>query len=155
MSREKVNTMPILMYIGLAAKNAADIESFLEQQCGMYSDGLLGKQIYETIDEVLFVVQLADEEHINYHLPLLTNALRAHSIRSFEVEEMLLLQVSSMDEAPPAIILSGFPLLEGESWFPARKERQHAYLSLHESGLNAVQAHWLQDHQLAWREFAV
>lgn len=146
--------MTFLMYIGLATKNAAEVEPLLERQCGAYSDGLLGKQTYDTIQEVLFVVQLSEEDHIGHHLPLLTQALRAHAIRSFEVEEMRLIQVNSLHGQEPATLLPEFPLLEGESWFPARKDKDTAYLSLHESGLADEQLHWLHDHQLAWKEYA-
>jgi len=125
--------------VGLSTNRLAEIQPTLEACLRDTGDILIGHQVYD--DLTLLVVRLLGDT-MQCHLDILSAALHAELINSFQVINCQLFKVVFRQESAK-MSLRDFPLHVGESWFTAANEEKAAYLCLDSPQLNQQQITWL------------
>jgi len=128
-----------IIEVGLATNKLAEVQPTLEACLRDTGDILIGHQVYD--DLTLLVVRLLGDT-MQCHLDILSTALRAELIYSFQVVSCQLFKVVFRQENAK-MSLRDFPLHVGESWFTAADEEKAAYLCLNSRQLSQQQVTWL------------
>lgn len=128
-----------IIEVGLSTARLSDVQPLLEACLRETGDMLIGRQEYD--DMVLLVVRLLHDT-MQYHIDMLSAALRQERVDSFQIVNCQLFKVAFRQGSIQAI-MSHFPLRMGESWFPATDEENAAYICLISPQLSQEQVSWL------------
>ena len=144
--------MTLLVHVAIPADNAENIQAAFEQCCEKSGDKIIGRRMYEDVGELLLVVRLEQEAHIDKHVPVLVQALQQRIILSYQFEYA---QIVTLQCCLPACDIRdkirAFPLQSNESWFPAIHDTRMLYICIRSARLHPVQEQWLSEQEIDYR----
>jgi hypothetical protein len=140
--------LTLFVEVAVSVKNAATIQAVFEECCEATGDTLIGHRQYDDVGEVLLVVLLAQETHVNKHVPVLIQALQQRIILSYQFERMQLIAIRCCTSDHIHDIMQGFPLHSNESWFPALADPSLVYLCIRGPAMHPGQAHRLNEQEM-------
>ncbi len=144
--------MAILIHVAVSLDKADVVETELKRCCADIGDEVLGKRIYDEVEEVLFVVRLYQDNHLSQHIKVLNQYLQSQQLLSFQFEHTNLIRVQGNPiESGIRSAMIEFPLQPNESWFPSITEPQMLYLCTRNILIKPEQAQWLTSHQAAYQ----
>ncbi len=143
--------MTTIIHIAVPATNEDLVGNTVVNCCSETGDIPIGRRVYEEFGEVLIVVRLIQDYNVSKHVPILSEALQGKLILSFQIEMTNLVAVHC---PPPTDIRSftqNFPLHSSESWFPAIKSPQMAYICTRSLILQPDQESWFERYHLDYK----
>ena len=145
-------SLALLVHVAIPADNAESIQAVFEQCCRGAGDIVIGRRLYEDVGELLLVVLLEQEIHIDKHVPILVQALQQRIILSYQFEYAQLVTLRC-NEASDNIrdIMRDFPLQSNESWFPAINDAHIVYLCIRSLSMLPDQESWLHEHKIEYQ----
>lgn len=129
----------------LDQKNPQAIVKYLSEQAGVQ---ILASRMYEELERVLIFVQLSPPT--DEHTLFLQWALQRGLIESYEFMTCYPVSVFLDLSRDRDEYMRGFPLREGESWYPALDHLHKVYICLSKPFLTSTQTTWLNQHQARW-----
>ena len=142
--------MPILIEIVCTVSKAEAVRTLIEESCQVTGDLLIGRCVYEQINEVLLIVQLVHATSVRRYVTTLSQQLQQEVILSFQLVNGDLVKISFNPSVDLREQMRHFPLYPGDSWYPALHEPHHVYVYLRRPLLGAKQSAWLLQHEVEW-----
>lgn len=144
--------MALLALIAVHLRYVADVQTEIEHYCQETGNDIIGRRVYEEVEEVLIVVQLNKEVRSSTHTLALNNLIHSRLILSCQFENANLILVRSELSQNICDILPQFPLQPNESWFPSISDAQHAaYICTRNVLINFEQSTWLRAYNLSYQ----
>ena len=144
------SNMPILIEIVCTVGKAEAVRTLIEESCQVTGDLLIGRCVYEQINEVLLIVQLVHATSVRRYVTTLSQQLQQEVILSFQLVNGDLVKMSFHPTVDVREQMRHFPLCPGDSWYPALHEPHQAYVCIRRPLLGAKQAAWLLHHEVVW-----
>ena len=142
--------MPILIEIVCTVGNAEAVRTLIEESCQVTGDLLIGRCVYEQINEVLLIVQLVHATSVRRYVTTLSQQLQQEVILSFQLVSGDLVKISFNPSVDLREQMRDFPLHPGESWYPAIHDPHQAYVCIRRPLMGAKQAAWLLKNEVEW-----
>jgi hypothetical protein len=127
-----------------------DAQKTVEQHFAQSSDHLLARCAYEELDQVLLVFQLSPLTDESEHSAFLKLTLQRGIIDSYEYVTCYPVGAFLNPSLGRQEQMRGFPLQNGESWFPAIDHPNKVYICLDKPFMASNQTAWLIRHQIRW-----
>ncbi len=143
--------MTALIHIAVSVANEDIVGNTVVNCCSETGDIPIGRRVYEEFDEVLIVVRLVQEYNVSKHIPILSEALQQKLVLSFQIEMTNLVAVQCPPPADIRSFIQDFPLHSSESWFPAIKAPQLAYICTRSLLLQPDQERWFERYHLDYK----
>ena len=142
--------MTTLLEIVCAVAQAEAVQTLLEESCQATGDLLIGRCVYEQINEVLLIVRLLHASSVRSYVTILSQQLQQAVILSFQLLSGDLVKLFFHPSVDLREQMRHFPLYPGDSWYPALHDPHQAYVCLRRPLLGAKQAAWLLQHEVEW-----
>ncbi len=142
--------MSVLIEIVCALAQAEAVQTLIEESCQATGDLLIGRCVYEQVNEVLLIVQLLGATSVSKYVTILGQELQQEVILSFQLVSGDLVKISFNPSVDVREQMRHFPLHPGESWYPALHDPHQAYVCIRRPLMGAKQAAWLLKHEVEW-----
>jgi len=142
--------MSVLIEIVCALAQAEAVQTLIEESCQATGDLLIGRCVYEQVNEVLLIVRLLGATSVSKYVTILSQELQQEVILSFQLVNGDLVKMSFHPTVDVREQMRHFPLCPGDSWYPALHDPHQAYVCIRRPILGAKQAAWLLHHEVVW-----
>ena len=142
--------MSVLIEIVCALAQAEAVQTLIEESCQATGDLLIGRCVYEQVNEVLLIVRLLGATSVSKYVTILGQELQQEVILSFQLVSGDLVKISFNPSVDVREQMRHFPLHPGESWYPAIHDPHQAYVCIRRPLMGAKQAAWLLKHEVEW-----
>ncbi len=142
--------MTTLIEIACSVSKKETVQTTVEAFCEEAGGLLIGRCIYQETDEILFIVRLPYATSVSKHVAVLSHAFQQEVITWFRCVTCDLVKVSFDPSASLQEHMRDFPLRSGESWFPAIRDPQQAYVCMSRPLMASKQAAWILGREAAW-----
>ena len=139
----------LIEIVGTGAQAEA-VQTLIEESCQATGDLLIGRCVYEQINEVLLIVRLVHATSVRSYVTILSQQLQQAVILSFQLLSGDLVKLCFHPSVDLREQMRHFPLYPGDSWYPALHDPHHVYVYLRRPLLGAKQSAWLLQHEVEW-----
>jgi hypothetical protein len=144
------STMAVLVEIVCSVSQEEFAQVAVEAFCEATGGLLIGRRVIEVTQKALLMVRLPPTASVSKHATALSQARQQNVIESFRCVTCDLVQISFDPSVNLREQMRNFPLRPDESWFPAIRDPDQAYVCMSRPLMVAKQAAWLLAHEVEW-----